>query len=48
MDTFVETDCGTLCNDTPQGTESHELLFDPACSTAGPWLDAATGLCRGL
>lgn len=48
FDHFVETDCGALCGNTPLGAESHELLFDPACVTAGPWWDSATSACRGL
>ena len=49
QDTFVEIDCSAvLCNDTPQGSATHVLTFDPACATAGPWFDQTTQRCRGL
>lgn len=48
METFWETDCAARCQDTPQGSDVHELVFDPGCSTAGPWLDRWSGLCRGM
>ena len=49
LDTFVETDCSaTKCNDTSQGSERHLLIFDPSCSTAGPWFDSTVQKCRGV
>jgi hypothetical protein len=47
-DRFVETDCGATCQNTAQGSELHELLFDPNCTAAGRWFDTATRKCRGL
>jgi|GEM_PF-5981531 len=47
-DRFLETDCGATCQSTSQGSQIHELVFDPNCGTAGRWFDTTTRKCRGL
>jgi hypothetical protein len=50
QDMFVETDCSstTGCRDTSQGTETHLLIYNNSCTTAGPWFDIVSRKCRGL
>lgn len=48
QDTFVETDCDTTgCADSSLGSETHMLVYNPACLTSGPWFDIGLSKCRG-
>jgi hypothetical protein len=48
-DLFFETDCSaTRCSGSSEGPETHLLRFDTGCSTAGPWFDTHTAVCRGV
>jgi hypothetical protein len=47
-DLFVETDCYADGDcDTAGGNQSHLMVYDADCATAGPWRDSTTGRCRG-
>lgn len=46
QDMFVQTNCSsTGC--TATGSQSHLLIYNSACTTAGPWFDVGLNKCRG-
>jgi len=48
QDMFVETDCGSGGDCSGGGSETHLMIYNSSCSTAGPWFDVVTGACRSV
>ncbi len=46
-DTFVETDCSSTGDCEGAGTETHLMISNDSCNTAGKWFNVVTGKCRG-
>lgn len=48
-DLFVETDCTSTgnCANGAGGNETHLMIYNNSCATAGPWFDVNLNKCRG-
>lgn len=48
QDLFVETDCSPNGDCSSGGGQTHLMVYNANCATAGPWFNTVTKACRGV